>query len=93
MLGASPDKPADELKFKQKEGIPFPLLADEQRELAQAYGVLKEKSMYGRKFLAVERTTFLIDAQGRVQNIFNRVKPEGHAAEVLAFLATHQGDR
>lgn len=86
VLGASPDPPAAEKKFQEKEAIPFPLLADEKRELAEAYGVLKEKSMYGRKFLGVERTTFLIDAAGRIQNIFTRVRPEGHAADVLEFL-------
>lgn len=86
VLGASPDPPKDEKKFQEKENIPFPLLADEDRKLATAYGVLKEKSMYGRKFLAVQRTTFLIGADGRIEQIFDRVKPEGHAAEVLAAL-------
>ena len=86
VLGASPDSPKDEKKFQEKEKIPFPLLADEDRKLATAYGVLKEKSMYGRKFLAVQRTTFLIGADGRIERIFDRVKPEGHAAEVLAAL-------
>ena len=86
VLGASPDPPKDEKKFQEKEKIPFPLLADEDRKLATAYNVLKEKSMYGRKFLAVQRTTFLIGAEGRIEQIFDRVKPEGHAAEVLAAL-------
>lgn len=86
VLGASPDPPKDEKKFQEKENIPFPLLADEDRKLATAYGVLKEKSMYGRKFLAVQRTTFVIGADGRIEQIFDRVKPEGHAAEVLAAL-------
>ena len=86
VLGASPDPPKDEKKFQEKENIPFPLLADEDRKLATAYDVLKEKSMYGRKFLAVQRTTFLIGADGRIEQIFDRVKPEGHAAEVLAAL-------
>jgi peroxiredoxin Q/BCP len=86
VLGASPDSPKDEKKFQEKENIPFPLLADEDRKLATAYDVLKEKSMYGRKFLAVQRTTFLIGADGRIAQIFDRVKPEGHAAEVLAAL-------
>lgn len=86
VLGASPDPPEDEKKFQEKEKIPFPLLADEDRKLATAYDVLKEKSMYGRKFLAVQRTTFLIGAEGRIEQIFDRVKPEGHAAEVLAAL-------
>lgn len=86
VLGASPDPPEEEKKFKTKERIPFPLLADRDRELAAAYGVLKEKSMYGRKFLGVERTTFVIDPKGRIVHIFNRVKPEGHAREVLEAL-------
>lgn len=87
MLGSSPDTVKDEAKFAAKEKIPFPLLADADRVLAQAYGVLKEKSLYGRKFMGVERTTFVIGGEGRVQAILNRVKPEGHAAEVLALLS------
>ncbi len=84
VLGASPDPPQEEKKFQEKEKIPFPLLADEDRQLAAAYGVLKEKSMFGRRFMAVRRTTFLIGANGNIERIFDRVKPEGHAEEVLA---------
>ena len=62
------------------------LLADEDKKLSEAFGVLKEKNMYGRKTMGIERTSFLIDAQGRIAKIFPKVKPEGHAQEVLAAL-------
>ena len=62
----------------------FPLLADEDHKVAEAYGVWKEKSMYGKKYMGVERTTFVIGADGRVKKVFEKVKVDGHAAEVLA---------
>lgn len=62
------------------------LLADEDKKLSEAFGVLKEKNMYGRKTMGIERTSFLVDAQGRIAKIFRKVKPEGHAQEVLAEL-------
>jgi peroxiredoxin Q/BCP len=83
VLGVSPDGVASHLKFKQKFGLPFPLLADEGHAVAERYGVWGEKSMYGRKYFGVNRTTFLIDAEGRIARVFEKVRPKGHAAEVL----------
>ena len=84
MLGISKDSPKAQKKFKDKYSLPYTLLADEEKKLCEAFGVLKEKNMYGRKTLGIERTSFLIDEQGRVARIFSKVKPEGHAEEVLA---------
>lgn len=84
IVGVSPDKSAAQLKFKQKFDLPFTLLADAEHAVAEAYGVWKEKSMYGRKYMGIERTTFLIGPNGKIQKIFPKVKVEGHAAEVLA---------
>jgi peroxiredoxin Q/BCP len=86
VVGVSPDKPAAQAKFKQKYGLPFTLLADEERAAAEAYGVWKEKNMYGKKVMGIERTTFLIGADGRIEKIYSKVKAKGHAAEVLAGL-------
>jgi peroxiredoxin Q/BCP len=86
VLGISPDTTNAQAKFKQKFGLNFILLADADKVAANAYGVLKEKNMYGKKVMGIERTTFLIDEQGKVFKVFNKVKPEGHAAEVLAEL-------
>ena len=86
MLGVSPDTPAAEKKFAEKFNIPFPLLGDEDREVGIAYGVLKEKNMYGKKVMGVERSTFVIGPEGKIQHIYEKVKPEGHAKEVLAVL-------
>lgn len=86
VLGASPDTPKAQKSFKQKYDLPFTLLADEDKKLAQAFGVLKEKNMYGRKVLGIERSTFVIGPDGRIARVFERVKAEGHAEEVLAAL-------
>ena len=86
MLGISKDSPKVLKKFKDKYSLPYTLLADEDKKLCEAFGVLKEKNMYGRTTLGIERTSFLIDEQGRVKKIFPKVKPEGHAEEVLAAL-------
>ena len=86
VLGVSPDGVASHGKFKRKFDLPFPLLADEDHAVAQAYGVWGEKSMYGRTYLGVLRTTFVIDEGGRIARVFEKVKPKGHAAEVLAAL-------
>lgn len=86
MLGISKDRVKDQKKFKDKYSLPYPLLADEEKKLCEAFGVLKEKNMYGRKTMGIERTSFLIDPQGRIAKIFPKVKPEGHAEEVLAAL-------
>ena len=86
MLGISKDSPKAQKKFKDKYSLPYPLLADEEKKLCQAFGVLKEKNMYGRTTMGIERTSFLLDEEGRVAKIFPKVKAEGHAEEVLAAL-------
>jgi peroxiredoxin Q/BCP len=87
ILGLSPDSVASHKKFKAKYELPFTLIADTDHAIADAYGVWKEKSMYGRKYWGNERTTFLIDPTGRVARVFPKVKPEAHAAAVQAALA------
>jgi peroxiredoxin Q/BCP len=84
VLGVSPDGVSSHQKFKAKYQLPFPLLADTDHAVAEAYGAWGEKSMYGRKYFGILRTTFLIDSEGKVARIFEKVKPKGHAAEVLA---------
>lgn len=87
VLGVSPDGVASHRKFKKKYELPFTLVADEDHAIAEAYGAWGEKSMYGRTYLGVLRKTFIIDAQGKVVRVFEKVKPRGHAAEVLVALA------
>ena len=84
ILGISPDEAKAQAKFKQKHNLPYTLLCDTEHEAAEAYGVWKEKSMYGKKYMGIERTTFLIDKDGTIAKIFRKVKPEGHADEVYA---------
>lgn len=86
ILGASPDPVSAQAKFKAKFALPFTLLADPDHTLAESYGVWKEKSMYGKKYFGVERTTFVIDARGVITHVFEKVKAAGHAAEVAAAL-------
>jgi peroxiredoxin Q/BCP len=86
VLGVSPDGVSSHGKFKGKYQLPFPLLADEDHAVAEAYGAWGEKSMYGRKYHGILRTTFVIGTDGRIEKIFLKVKPKGHAAEVLAAL-------
>jgi thioredoxin-dependent peroxiredoxin len=86
IVGVSPDKTTAQAKFKTKYGLPFTLLADDGKSVAQAYGVWKEKNMYGKKVMGIERTTFLIGADGRIEKIWPKVKAKGHAAAVLAAL-------
>jgi len=86
VLGVSPDGVTSHGKFKAKYRLPFPLLADEDHAVAEAYGAWGEKSMYGRKYHGILRTTFVIGADGRIEKVFQKVKPKGHAAEVLAAL-------
>ena len=86
VIGISPDKPAAQAKFKSKYDLPFTLLADEEKTAAQAYGVWKEKNMYGKKVMGIERTTFVIGPDGKIEKIYGKVKAQGHAAEVLAAL-------
>jgi peroxiredoxin Q/BCP len=85
VLGVSPDGVASHQKFKKKFSLPFPLLADEDHAVAEAYGAWGEKSMYGRKYQGILRSTFLI-RDGKIVQVFPKVKPQGHAAEVLAAL-------
>jgi len=87
ILGVSPDTVKSHQKFKAKYDLTFPLLADVEHAVAEQYGVWKEKSMYGRKYMGVERTTFVIDAKGVLRHIFEKVKPAGHAEEVAAVLS------
>ena len=82
----SADSPSAQEQFKKKYNLPFPLLCDVERKVATAYGVLKERNMDGKMVLGIERTTFLIDAAGKIQKIFPKVKVDGHTAEVLAAL-------
>jgi peroxiredoxin Q/BCP len=87
VLGVSLDDELSHQRFAQKYNLPFPLLADIDAAVSRQYGVYKEKNMYGRSFWGIERTTFVIDREGKVENVFRRVKVEGHADEVLATLA------
>jgi len=84
VLGISADTPAAQKKFKDKYELPYTLLADPDKKTAEAFGVLKEKNMYGKKVKGIERTTFLIAPDGEIAHVFTKVKPEGHAEEVLA---------
>ena len=86
VLGVSVDPVKAHDKFVEKFKLPFPLLADEEKRIVQAYGVWGQKSFMGRKFLGIHRVTFLIGPDGRIQKIWPEVKPEEHAAEVLAAL-------
>jgi thioredoxin-dependent peroxiredoxin len=86
VLGVSPDDVPSHGRFRTKFQLPFPLLADPDHRVAELYGVWGEKSMYGRKFFGILRTTFVIDPGGRVLQVFERVKPKGHALRVLEVL-------
>lgn len=86
VLGVSPDSVASHNKFIEKFNLPFILLADEDKTISKAYGVWVEKSMYGKKYMGVARTTFLIGKDGRIEKIYEKVKPEGHTQEVLEHL-------
>jgi peroxiredoxin Q/BCP len=86
VLGISADMPAKQKKFKEKYDLPFSLLADVDKKVCQAFGVLKEKNMYGKKVIGIARTTFVIDPDGNIAKTFDNVKPDGHAEEVLAAL-------
>ena len=83
VVGMSPDSAKSHDKFREKHSLAFPLASDETKATLSAYGVWVEKSMYGRKYMGVERSTFLIDADGRIAKIWRKVKAPGHAAEVL----------
>jgi peroxiredoxin Q/BCP len=83
IVGISPDKTEAQQKFAAKYGFDYTFVPDTDHAIAEAYGVWKEKSMYGRTYMGIERTTFLIGADGKIEKIFPKVKPEGHAAQVL----------
>jgi thioredoxin-dependent peroxiredoxin len=86
VIGISPDNEKSHAKFIEKFLLPFTLLSDTEHKIAEAYGVWVEKSMYGKKYMGVERSTFVIDAEGKLSAIYRRVKPAEHTAEVLAAL-------
>jgi peroxiredoxin Q/BCP len=87
VLGVSPDDEASHAKFKEKYGLPFTLLADPDHATADEYGVWVEKNYRGKTYMGVERSTFVIDADGTVAKVMRRVKPDTHADDVLAALA------
>lgn len=86
ILGVSPDSVKSHKMFSEKYKLKFDLLADDEKKVVEKYGVWKEKSMYGRKYMGVERTTFIIDENGKIKKIFNKVKVDGHNREVLEAL-------
>ncbi len=88
VLGVSPDTVKSHVKFRDKHALAIPLASDEEKGMLEAYGVWVEKSMYGRKYMGVERTTMLVDKLGRIARIWPKVKVKGHAAEVLAAIAS-----
>jgi thioredoxin-dependent peroxiredoxin len=87
VLGVSPDSEASHVKFKEKYRLPFPLLADTDHKVSEEYGVWGEKSIYGKTYMGVVRSTFVIDADGNVAKVMRKVKPDTHADDVLAVLA------
>jgi peroxiredoxin Q/BCP len=86
ILGVSPDSPKSHKKFKEKYNLPFVLLADEDHQVCEIYGVWGKKSMYGKEYYGVLRTTFLIDKEGKLVEIFEKVKPKGHSQQILSTL-------
>ncbi len=86
IFGVSPDSPESHAKFIEKHKLPFPLISDPEKTIAQAYQVWVEKSMYGKKYMGVERSTFVIDADGNLKAIFRKVKPGEHVDKLLAVL-------
>ena len=86
VLGVSPDEPGAQKKFEEKYNLPFTLIADADKKICKAYGVIEEKNMYGKKVMGVARTTFVIGPDGKIKHVFRRVKPEGHADQVLDYL-------
>ncbi len=88
ILGVSPDTQASHAKFAEKHALPFPLLADPDHAIAEAYGVWKEKMNYGKTYMGIERSTFVIDKSGKIAKIFPRVKVDQHVEKVLEFVKT-----
>lgn len=88
VLGVSPDPVSSHVKFRRKHGLNFPLLSDTDHRVSEAYGVWKEKSMYGKRYWGVERSTFIIDENGLVVEAWRKVKPKGHAEKVGEILSS-----
>jgi peroxiredoxin Q/BCP len=86
VLGISADSSDKQKKFQDKYDLPYTLLADTDKKICEAFGVIKEKNMYGKKVKGIARTTFVIGPDGKIQHVFNNVKAQGHAEEVLAWL-------
>lgn len=86
LLGVSTDSIESHLAFRDKHKLPFPLLADEDATVSKLYGVYKQRNLYGKKYMGIERTTFVIDRTGRVAQIWPKVKVDGHAQEVMEFV-------
>jgi peroxiredoxin Q/BCP len=86
VLGISPDDESSHVKFKEKYGLPFTLLADPEHETAEEYGVWGERKLYGKTYMGIERSTFVIDAEGNVTRVMRRVKPDTHVEQVLQAL-------
>ena len=86
VIGVSADSPDSHQKFAKKYGLNFPLISDEKKNIVEAYGVWKQKSFMGRKYMGIERTTFVIDKEGKIQNMFEKVRVDGHTDQVLAAL-------
>jgi peroxiredoxin Q/BCP len=86
VYGISADTPAKQKKFKEKYDLPYPLLADVDKKVCKAFDVIKDKNMYGKIVKGIARTTFVIDKDGKIAKVFENVKPDGHAEEVLAGL-------
>lgn len=92
IIGVSPDDVASHVKFKSKHNLNIQLAADTQKTACEAYGVWKEKSMYGRKYMGVERSTFLIDAAGKIAHVWRKVRVPGHVDEVLETVQSLSGN-
>lgn len=86
IFGVSTDDLVSHKKFIEKYHLPFPLLADTEKKVVETYGVWKEKSMFGKKFWSIERTTFVIDPQGKIAKVYHRVKVDNHHQDVLDFI-------
>lgn len=86
IIGISKDSIKKQKNFKEKYELPFELLSDEDEKICNAYGVIKEKSMYGKKYMGIERTTFIIDEEGIIKKVFEKVKVAGHEKQVIEAL-------
>jgi len=92
VLGISPDPVERHVKFKMKENLPFTLLADVDHTVAQQYGVWQEKNMYGRKYMGIVRSSFIVDEEGKISHVFFRVQPKKHVEQVLKALDEPRGE-